>query len=226
MFRAFDAAGVPASCTCNANLALERRAILDAALERGFEIVAHNCEQGDPLSRYAHEPEAERRLITETISALERAMGRRPMGWLSSSWRGTTNTPGILAEHGLLLFCDLMIDDQPCLIHTPRGAIVATPYSIEINDFTLFMRRGLTNEAALATMREQFDVLDAEGAESGMMMNVALHPHVIGVPHRMRALTDFLDDAKSHEGVWWATREEVARCELGQASTHIPAAAS
>jgi allantoinase len=222
MFRAFDAAGVPASCTCNAKIALERRAILDAALERGFEIVAHNYEQGDLLSRYAADPEGERRLVGETITVLERAMGKRPMGWLSSSLRGTTRTPEILAEHGLLYFCDLMNDDQPYLLHTQKGDIVAVPYSIEINDFTLFMRRGLTNEAAFATMKEQFDVLYAEAAETGLMMNVGLHPHVIGVPHRIRALQQFLDYAKSHDGVWWATREEVARSYLPQASAHIP----
>jgi len=225
MFRAFDAAGVPASCTCNAKIALERRQILDAALSRGWEIVAHNYEQGDLLSRHAHDPEGERKLIVETVEVLEKAMGRRPAGWLSSSLRGTVRTPEILAELGLVFFCDLMNDDQPYLIATPKGPVVATPYSIEINDFTLFQRRGLTNAAALQTMKDQFDVLYAEGAESGMTMNVGLHPHVVGVPHRMGALIDFLEYAKSHDGVWWTTREELARWYLANHAAHIPPAA-
>jgi peptidoglycan/xylan/chitin deacetylase (PgdA/CDA1 family) len=226
MFKAFDAAGVPASCTCNAKLALERRAILDAALERGFEIVAHNYEQGQLLSSLAQDPDAERRVVGETIEVLEKAMGRRPAGWLSSSLRGTPRTPEILAEHGLIFFCDLMNDDQPYMLHTAKGDVVAVPYSIEINDFTLFMRRGLTNDAAFETMKEQFDVLYAEAEATGLMMNVGLHPHVIGVPHRMAALARFLDYAKSFEGVWWATREQVARHYLTQHATHIPPGAA
>ena len=32
----------------------------------------------------------------------------------------------------------------------------------------------------------------------------------------------FLDYAKQFDGVWWATREEVAACYLTQHATHIP----
>ncbi len=55
-----------------------------------------------------------------------------------------------------------------------------------------------------------------------MMMNVGLHPHVAGVPHRIRALKEFLAYAKAREGVWFATREQVADWYATQAATHIP----
>ncbi|NIP69226.1 MAG: polysaccharide deacetylase, partial [Planctomycetales bacterium] len=54
------------------------------------------------------------------------------------------HTPGILAEQGLIFYCDLLNDDQPYLLRTDHGPIVSTPYSNEINDFTLLMRRGHT----------------------------------------------------------------------------------
>jgi allantoinase len=221
----FDRAGVVPSCTFNAKTALERRAMLDAALERGAEIVAHNYEQGELLTAHAFDRAAERDVIGRTLAVLEQATGRRPAGWLSSSLRGTTNTPSILAEHGLTYFCDLMNDDQPYMIGTDHGPIVGVPYSIEINDFTLFQRRGLTNAAALDVMKAQFDVLYAEGAVSGMMMNVGLHPHVAGVPHRVGAIADFLAYAKAHEGVWFATREAVAGHYLTVHADHIKAVA-
>jgi allantoinase len=91
-----------------------------------------------------------------------------------------------------------------------------------MNDFTLLQRRGLTNEAALECLKEQFNVLYAEGARNGMMMNVGLHPHVIGVPHRAGILGKFLAYAKQFDGVWWATREEVAVSYREQHATHIP----
>jgi peptidoglycan/xylan/chitin deacetylase (PgdA/CDA1 family) len=222
MLREFDAAGVPASCTMNAKMGLERRAVIDAVLERGWELVAHNYEQGELLTSYANDPQGERRIVEETLKVYEQVTGRKAKGWLSSSLRGTPRTPEILAENGLTFFCDLMNDDQPYLIHTKAGAIVATPYSIEVNDFTFFQRRGLGTDAAVELMKEQFDVLYAEGADTGMMMNVGLHPHVAGVPHRIRALREFLEYAKGFEGVWWATREEVAAWYLKNHETHIP----
>ena len=201
---------------------LERRAVIDGALERGFELIPHNYEQGELLCHLQHKPDEERRVIEETLKVYERVTGRKPQGWLSSSLRGTTNTPTILVENGLKFWCDLMNDDQPYMIETPKGPIVGVPYSIEINDFTLLLRRGLTNEAVLDCMKEQFNVLYAEGERTGMMMNVGLHPHVIGVPHRAGILRKFLAYAKEFDGVWWATREEVAACYREQHATHIP----
>ncbi len=224
LFDIFTAAGVPASCTMNAKLALERPAIIEAALKHGHELIPHNYEQGELLCHLQHAPDQERKVIAETLDVYRRATGRQPKGWLSSSLRGTTNTPSILAENGLTFWCDLMNDDQPYIVATDAGPIVAVPYSIEINDFTLLQRRGLTNDAAFDCMKEQFDVLYAEGATTGMMMNVGLHPHVIGVPHRVSLLRRFLAYAASFDGVWWATREQVAEAYRAQHTGHIAGA--
>ena len=56
---------------------LRRRAMLDAALERGCEIVAHNYEQGELLTDYAKDPERERELIRRTLEVYEQAVGRK-----------------------------------------------------------------------------------------------------------------------------------------------------
>ena len=222
MIRVMDEAGVPAGCTMNAKTGLERRAIIDAALERGWELIAHNYEQGDLLTNYDGNPDDERTLVRETLRVFEEVTGRRARGWLSSSLRGTQATPEILASEGLIFFCDYMNDDQPYLIQTAHGPIVSTPYSVEINDFTLFHRRGMTTSQVLESLIEQFDQLYAEGAESVRLMNVRLHPHVSGHPYRLRALREFVEHAKRHEGVWWATREEIAEWYLENHASHIP----
>ncbi len=196
---AFDKAGAPASCTMNAKMGLERRAVVQAAIDRGWELVAHNYEQGDLLTNYHKDRAAEQTLIRETLRVYKDVVGKKAKGWLSSSLRGTPNTPDILAEEGLIFFCDYMNDDQPYLIETPSGPIVATPYTVEINDFTLFHRRGMTTDAVSATFKEQFDVLYAEGAKSGRLMNIGLHPHVAGHPYRIRALREFLAYAQIEE---------------------------
>ncbi|WP_448585313.1 polysaccharide deacetylase [Thermaurantiacus sp.] len=207
----FDGLGVRASCTANAVTFERRREMTDAVLARGWELLAHNWEQGELLSDLAGDPEAERVVIMKTLEAYRRHVGRPAKGWLSSSLRGTLATAAILAEAGCLFWCDIMNDDQPYPIATPAGTICSVPYSNEINDFTLLVRRGHTTDAFRDILVEELDVLHAEGAAQARIMNVGLHPHVSGRAYRIRALREFLEHARSLDGVWWPTREELAR---------------
>ena len=222
MLDTFDAAGVPASCTMNAKMGLERREVIDAVSERGWELVAHNYEQGDLLTNYHFDRDAEAQLIKKALNVYEDTVGRKARGWLSSSLRSTTQTADILVEEGLSFICDYMNDEQPYMINTPSGQIVSTPYSVEINDFTFFHRRGMSTSATLELLKEQFDQLYLEGESSGRLMNIGLHPHVAGHPYRIRALREFLEYAKSFDGVWWATREEIADWYSENHRSHIP----
>jgi peptidoglycan/xylan/chitin deacetylase (PgdA/CDA1 family) len=222
LYELFDELGVKASCTTNAVTFERRKAMVDACLERGWELLAHNYEQGELLTNFAHAPDKERDVILRSIEMYERHVGRRPVGWLSSSLRGTLNTAGILAEQGFKFYCDIMNDDQPFMIRTDKGPIVATPYSNEINDFTFITRKNYTTDQFRDALIEELDVLYAEGAKSARIMNVGLHPHVSGRAHRVRALREFIAYAKSLPGVWWATREEIADWYLTQQDSHIP----
>jgi allantoinase len=222
MFDLFEAAGVPLSVTFNAKTALERREIIEHVKARGWELVAHNYEQGELLPQYMFDPEGEKGVIHETLKVYEQVVGRKAGGWLSSSLRSTPHTPEVLAEAGLKFLCDYMNDDQPYLIHTAHGPLVNVPYSVEINDFTFFQRRAMSSEDALLMLKSQFNELYAESAKTGKMMNMGLHPHVSGHPHRMQFFRDFLSYVKQFDDVWWTTREEVADWYLANHASHIP----
>jgi peptidoglycan/xylan/chitin deacetylase (PgdA/CDA1 family) len=211
-----DELGVKASCTINGATCERRKPMVDAAVERGWELLAHNYEQGELLTDYAHNPQAERQIIRRTLDAYAKAVGKPARGWLSSSLRGTMNTADILADEGLLFYCDLMNDDQPFLLKTASKPLVAVPYSNEINDFTLLTRRGHTTAEYRDVLIEELRTLHREGARTARLMNVGLHPHVSGRAYRISALREFLEYAKSLPGVWWPTREEVANWYLQQ----------
>lgn len=221
LFDLFDEMKVKPSCTMNAVTAERRRAMVDGALKRGYEMLAHNYEQGELLTDFAKDPAKERDIIARTLQVYEKTVGRKAKGWLSSSLRGTLNTAEILAEHGLIFYCDLMNDDQPYLIQTKHGPIVSTPYTNEINDFTLLTRRGHTTDEFRDVLIEELDVLYKEGRQTGRMMNVGLHPHVSGRAYRIRALREFIRHAKKLPGVWWPTREELATWYLANHRRHI-----
>lgn len=218
----FDKLGVKASCTTNAVTFERRKAMTDAVLARGWELLAHNWEQGELLTDFAKDPAKEREVVLRTLDQYEKFVGRRAKGWLSSSLRGTLQTADILAEYGCTFYCDIMNDDQPYLLKTPYGPIVSTPYSNEINDFTFITRKNFTTDQFAQALIEELDVLYEEGVTSGRIMNVGLHPHVSGRAHRIRAIREFIEHAKSLPGVWWATREEIADWYLQNHQSHIP----
>jgi len=221
LFDVFDAEGVPASCTMNAKMALERSQVIDAALERGWEIVAHNYVQDELLTDYMFDEATERDVIRRTLDTYEQAVGKKAKGWLSSSLRSTLNTIDILAEEGLIFTTDLLNDDQPYLIKTRSGKpMVSVSYTSEVNDFS-FLRQGLSVDTGLQMFKEQFDWLYGESETSGRFMNIGLHPHVIGQPFRIRAIRDFIRYAKQFDDVWFATREEIAEWYLQTHQDHI-----
>jgi allantoinase len=222
LFELFDELGVPATCTTNAVTFERRKAMTDAVLERGWELLAHNWEQGELLTGFANDPEKEREIVLRSLEQYEKFTGRKAKGWLSSSLRGTLQTADILAGEGCTFYCDIMNDDQPYLLRTTNGPIVSVPYSNEINDFTFITRKNFTTDQFRDALIEELDVLYAEGEKTGRIMNVGLHPHVSGRAHRVRALREFIEHAKSLPGVWWATREEIAAWYLENHEEHIP----
>ena len=222
LLHTFDDVGVPSSCTLNAKLCLERREIVDAVKGRGWELVCHNYEQGDLLTNYQSDPVAEEALIDSALQVYQEAVGKKSPGWLSSSLRSTPNTPEIIAKKGMKFICDYMNDEQPYIMDTRYGPIVAIPYSIEVNDFGFFLRRNFTTTQTLEMLKEQFDQLYEESKITGKLMSVGLHPHVSGHPFRIRAIRDFLKYVKTFDDVWWATREEIADWYLENHKTHIP----
>ncbi|HTP83280.1 MAG TPA: polysaccharide deacetylase [Alphaproteobacteria bacterium] len=222
MIDIIDKAGASATCTMNAKMGIERRAVIQAALQRNWEIVAHNYVQTDLLTDFMFDEEKERQVIRETLRVYKDVCGKPAKGWLSSSLRSTLNTADLVAEEGLIFFTDLLNDDQPYLIRTRSGKpLVSVPYTSEVNDFTVFLRQGKDVDGAFAVFKEQFDWLYEEAAQSGRMMNIGLHPHVVGQPFRIRALRDFLDYVRRFDGVWFATREEIAEWYLQNHHTHI-----
>ncbi|MFK8052912.1 MAG: polysaccharide deacetylase [Woeseiaceae bacterium] len=223
LYDLFDEMGVKASCTSNAVTFERRHPMVKACLDRGWELLAHNYEQGELLTDFANDPAAERDVIARTIDMYKKHVGKSPKGWLSSSLRGTLKTPEILRENGFLFYCDIMNDDQPYLIDTEAGQIVSIPYSNEINDFTIITRRGHTTDEYRDILIEELDVLYQEGAKTSRIMNVGLHPHVSGRAYRIRALREFIEHAKSLPDVWWPTRQELAEWYLDNHDGHLPA---
>ena len=99
--------------------------------------------------------------------------------------------------------------------------LISVPYSHEINDKPVFERAHRTADEFREMICRQFDVLYREGAESGRVMAIALHPYLTGVPHRIKYLEMLYDYILGHDGVVLWTGAEILdwyRSEASRAS--------
>ena len=59
-------------------------------------------------------------------------------------------------------------------------------------------------------MKDQFDTLYREGADSGRVMCISLHPQMIGRPNSAKYLDEMLKYILGHDAVWLTTADEIA----------------
>jgi peptidoglycan/xylan/chitin deacetylase (PgdA/CDA1 family) len=191
--------------------------IIEEAGKLDWEIMGHNMTNSRPLTQI--DPATEAAVINATLDRIEQATGVRPRGWLSAALGETWHTLDHLVDAGVRYVCDWVNDDQPYLMDIGGKRLVSIPYSSETNDFGPFVRHGHTPEQFADTIRRQFDVLYEEGADSGRVMAICLHPFLIGVPHRIRALDAALDYICGHDHVWKATGSEIVEHYLASGAT-------
>jgi peptidoglycan/xylan/chitin deacetylase (PgdA/CDA1 family) len=163
---------------------------------------------------------AESGIVQRTVKTIAAATGVSPKGWLGSGLQETWNTLEYLVDNGVDYVSDWVNDDQPYLMTLDSGrTIVSMPYSTELNDKPAFEKHNRTADEFATMIKRQFDVLWREGAEQPRVMAIALHPYLIGIPHRIGALDDALEHICKHEGVWLATGAEISAAFRAQLPT-------
>jgi len=175
---------------------------------RRWEIFSHGVY--NTRYTYGMDEAGERALIEDAVSTVERHTGTRLRGWLSPALTNTERTPHLLAEYGVRYSCDFFHDDQPFPLKVRRGRLISLPYSVEVNDGSAYLRHDRTPRELGEAIRAQFDQLYAEGAASGRVMCLPLHPFLTGQPFRLRAFAEALAYITAHDRVWLATGSEIA----------------
>ena len=182
--------------------------IRDAMVERDWDFMSHGIYNTRYL--YAYTEEEEREFYRDTIDTLKLHTGKQLKGMLGPAISGTERTPDLMAEAGLIYHTDWMHDDQPVPIKVKSGKLVSVPYSIELNDSSLLRDNHYEGDYFARICKAQFDQLYKEGAESGRVMCIALHPFLIGQPHRIKYLNEILSYIMSHDGIWQTTADDIA----------------
>jgi len=210
LMQVLDRYGIRATVALNSDLCAEHPAIIEEGRKRRWEWMGHNESNTRRLNEAG--PGDETRIIRDALATIERATGARPVGWLGSGLQETWDTLDLLAAEGCEYVADWVNDDQPYRMTLAQGrSLVSVPYSHEINDKPAFERAHRTADEFREMICRQFDVLYREGAQSGRVMAIAIHPYLTGVPHRIDAFDAALAYICRHDRVWKATGAEIAR---------------
>jgi peptidoglycan/xylan/chitin deacetylase (PgdA/CDA1 family) len=210
-----DRYGIRATVALNSDLCAQHPQLIAEGEKRHWEWMGHNESNTRRLNELPAGTETQ--VIGNTLAVIERHTGRRPAGWLSSGLQETWDTLDHLADAGCEYVADWCNDDQPYLLNPDGGrSLVAMPYTLQLNDKSAIEQRFATADDFRLMICDKFDVVYDEGALSGRVMAIALHPYLIGVLHRIGALNAALKHICRHRKVWKATGVEIARHYLAQ----------
>jgi putative urate catabolism protein len=208
LLRLFERKKVPLTVYAVAMAAERHPQVIKAMVEAGHEIASH----GYRWINYQYVGEDTERLhLKKAVQILTQVAGTPPLGWYTG--RTSPNTRRLVAEHGGFLYdADDYNDDLPYWALVEGKAQLIVPYTLDANDMRFAAVQGFNSGDQFFTyLKDSFDVLYAEGAETPRMMSVGLHCRLVGRPGRMAALERFIDYAKGHEAVWFCRRVEIAR---------------
>lgn len=189
--------------------------VAQAAVAGGHEICSHGY-RWEEVFRLSEAEEREH--IRLAVESFERTCGKRPVGWYCR-YGASIHTRRLVAEEGGFLYdSDAYNDDVPYFVEVEGSRHLVVPYTADVNDFRYWNSPGLSQASDFFEyMKESFEVLYEDSATGPRMMSIGLHPRMVGRPGRVRAIKRFIEYARQFEGVWFATREEIARAWLERA---------
>ncbi len=204
LIRTLAERGLPASAATNAIVVDVAPSLAEAVLDAGWEFIGHGV-----IQRSLEHEDDEVAVIEATLDKLQGLSGKRPRGWLGPGLGESDATPDHLAAAGIEFVFDWCLDDLPSWMRTKHGPVLAMPYTLELNDVVLFV---LAQHPAEEYFRRYADTLDALGPELArgpQVLTLALHPHVIAQPHRLKSLGRVLDLLQGRDDTTFMTCSQI-----------------
>lgn len=195
--------GTAVTVALNAEVIDQYPQVADLVADRGWEVVAHGVQQ---RSIQTYDEEAP--VIAEALERIGRRFAR-PRGWLSPGMSLTDDSLRLLREHGVEFDHDWMIDDRPVWLRTSSGPILGLPYTLALNDVTTYVVQQQPDGALADRTRRSLAVHRAEAASNPVVVPIGLHPHVVGVAHRIGEVEAIVDAVVGTEGVAACTSSEI-----------------
>ncbi|WP_265554825.1 allantoinase PuuE [Serratia grimesii] len=218
IYNEFQRRGLPLTVFGVAMALARNPLVVEAIKNANYDVVSH----GWRWIHYQHMDEVtERQHMQQAIRVLRDLFGKAPLGWYTG--RDSPNTRRLVVEQGGLMYdSDYYGDDLPfwtevqCTNGEKKPHLIV-PYTLEANDMRFASPQGFnTGEQFFTYLKDSFDVLYAEGAESPKMLSIGMHCRLLGRPGKFRALQRFLDYIEQYDRVWVCRRQDIADHWLAQ----------
>jgi peptidoglycan/xylan/chitin deacetylase (PgdA/CDA1 family) len=188
----------------NGNVCNAYPRVAQAAQDGGWEFMGHGFMQ-----KTLQAVPDEREDVRKTVEAIRKFTGKAPRGWLGPGLVETAHTPDVLSELGFDYVADWVMDDQPCMLDARPKPIVALPYTQECNDVPLILEQKHPAREFRDRAIDQFEQLHADAASAMRVMSIAVHPYLMGAPHRNRYLREIYAHLTRHKDVLFWTGEQL-----------------
>ncbi|WP_067792369.1 polysaccharide deacetylase family protein [Actinomadura formosensis] len=206
-------------------------------VDGGHEVGVHGYSHENPI---AMTREQESAVLDRSIDLIERVAGRRPTGYVAPWWEFSRVTNELLLERGIAYDHSLMHNDftpyyvrvgdnwtkidysRPAeewmkpLVRGEETDLVEIPANWYLDDLPPMMfikaspnSHGFVSPRDLETLwRDQFDWVYREMDYAAFTMTI--HPDVSGRPQTLLMLERLIEHINGHDGVRWATFDEIA----------------
>ncbi len=203
----------------------------------GHEVGVHGYSHENPI---AMSREQETAVLDRCIDLVERVSGRRPTGYVAPWWEFSRVTNELLLERGIKYDHSLMHDDfspyyvrvgdswtkidysrdasdwMHPLVRGEETDLVEIPANWYLDDLPPMMfvkgspnSHGFVSPRHLGEMwQDQFDWVHREMDDAVFTMTI--HPDVSGRPQTLLMLERLIEHINGHDGVQWATFDEIA----------------
>lgn len=189
--------------------------IIKEIVDRGHEIACHGHEY-ENLSLLSYEEQKER--IGKAVTAIEKACGKKPIGFRAPMGDLMLETLNIAREYGMIYSSDLFDDDRPYFMEVNEQGDKMLQIPMQWANFDLpyfaFNYRPAfpTGQGRIANYSNVLSNWKDEFTghyNHNLCYTMQLDPQTTGSPGRSALIKEFFEYITTHEGVWFATGSEL-----------------
>ena len=197
--------GLPASTMLNASVIDVYPRAAEVMLQAGWEFIGHGWTQ----KALQNEPD-EAAVIEKCMEKIKNFTGKPMRGWMGAGLSETMDTPDVLKSRGVEYTCDWVVDDLPTWMRTKHGPLIAVPYSLDLNDGPIWAGWGMDSDEQYRRTMSTLETFEGELKSNCRVMVLPLHPHLVGVPHRMNWFNKILDVLTARKDTIFVTPSQIA----------------
>lgn len=154
----------------------------------------------------------EEKQIKKAFDLILKLTSKRAKGWYCR-YAPSENTRKLLVQNGNFLYdSDSYNDDLPYWVKVNKKKHLVIPYSLDTNDVHFKLPSGFSGSNQFYEyVCDSINYLYKEGLHKPKMLNIGLHPRLIGRPGRVTAIEKIIKHIKSLDKIWLCKREDIAK---------------